>query len=278
MTIDPSAIRLLVSDIDGTLVDHEKRLSDATAAAVTRLRAAGVGFAMISARPRSGMIPIAAALGVDEPIAAFNGGTVFRPDGAILERHTVPRSIAEQVASAAHDANATLWIFAEDRWYATALGTEHDASERRASFQEPVRVSGLSDVSGDIDKLTIVSDDAPLLARLTDTLGAALAGRANVIRSQSYYLDVTAAEADKGGGVAALARLAGLPLSSVAVIGDMHNDVAMFARAGLAIAMGQAPDAVRAAADWVTDANDRDGVAAAIDRLLGTPSAANQKA
>ncbi|WP_042467753.1 HAD hydrolase family protein, partial [Sphingomonas sp. FUKUSWIS1] len=68
------SIKLLVSDVDGTLVDKDKKVAPATVDAVKRLKAAGLGFTIISARPRSGMMPIADLLGIDEPMGAFNGG------------------------------------------------------------------------------------------------------------------------------------------------------------------------------------------------------------
>src|SRR5258706_14918912 len=91
---------------------------------------------------------------------------------------------------------------------------------------------------------------------------------AMVGQSQAYYLDITAPTANKGDGVAVLAAAAGVALENVAVIGDQRNDMAMFRRAGLSIAMGQGPDEVRATAMRVTGSNDEDGVAQAIDDIL----------
>ena len=82
-------IKLLVSDVDGTLVDKDKTVAPATVDAVRRLKAAGLGFTIISARPRSGMMPIAELLGIDEPMGAFNGGIVFKRDGTVIEHHMV---------------------------------------------------------------------------------------------------------------------------------------------------------------------------------------------
>jgi hydroxymethylpyrimidine pyrophosphatase-like HAD family hydrolase len=99
---------------------------------------------------------------------------------------------------------------------------------------------------------------------VTVALGAA----ATVSRSQAYYLDVTAPRGNKGDGVAALAAAFDLPLASVAVFGDQYNDLAMFERAGLSVAMGQAPEVVRAAATHVSRSNEDDGVADAINRFV----------
>ena len=91
---------------------------------------------------------------------------------------------------------------------------------------------------------------------------------ATLVRSQDYYLDCTALAANKGDGVTRLAQLFEVPLSEVAVIGDQANDVAMFRRAGLAIAMGQASAAVQAEAHCVAASNEDAGVANAIRRFV----------
>jgi Cof subfamily protein (haloacid dehalogenase superfamily) len=262
------SIKLLISDVDGTLVDKEKRLSPETIAAVGRLRAAGIGFTVISARPRSGVAPLVDALGLDGPAAAFNGGLIFAPDGSTIARHAIARDVAGGVLAAASDAPVDIWVFADDRWHATRGDGPHTASERRAANQEPVVRTDFADLTDRADKITLVSDDPPVLARLLDRLRAEFGGNATIAMSQTYYLDVTAPEANKGAGVEALASAFGAALAETAVIGDQHNDLPMLERAGLAIAMGNAPDAVKAAAGHVTATNEADGVAAAIDRWI----------
>src|SRR5690349_724217 len=97
-------VRLVVSDVDGTLVDKNKKLTPGTAAAVERLRAAGIGFTIISARPRSGMMPIADTLAIDDVMGAFNGGTIFRRDGTLLCQHRIDPDIVETMFALVGDA------------------------------------------------------------------------------------------------------------------------------------------------------------------------------
>jgi hydroxymethylpyrimidine pyrophosphatase-like HAD family hydrolase len=113
-----------------------------------------------------------------------------------------------------------------------------------------------------------VSDEHGLLTALERTLTQTLGQDATVVQSQVYSVEITARSANKGVGLTALAAAAGVPLKQVAVIGDQRNDLAMFRRAGLSIAMGQAPDEVRKAATLVTGSNSEDGVAQAIDNIL----------
>lgn len=270
-------IRLVVSDVDGTLVRSDKSLSDTVVAAAERLRAAGVHFSLISARPPSGICWIAERLGLRGQIGAFNGGTILEPDGTILSAVTLDPSVSLQTLDALDAAGVDIWLFADGAWYALTEDNPRVPREKLSSNVDPVIVSDLRSLTARVDKIVGVSEDESLMARLERDLAAALGHRAHVARSQPYFLDVTAPAANKGDGVTALAAAAGVGLEEVAVLGDQRNDLPMFARAGLSIAMGQAPDEVRAAADQVTLPNDEDGVAYAIDTiLLGDPGAVNR--
>lgn len=261
-------IRLVVSDVDGTLVDRDKKLAPATIDAVERLRAAGIGFTIISARPRSGMMPIADTLGIDDPMGAFNGGIIFKRDGTLLCQHHIDPAVAKGVFALVAEAAVDRWVFADDHWYASTDQGHHVDHERVASNQQPIVTADFTPYYDRADKLTFVSDDAALLGELHERVRKAFGDKATVVQSQTYYLDVTARAANKGEGVTLLAEAMTTPLAAVAVIGDQGNDIAMFERAGLSVAMGQGPAEVRAKADFVTAGNDADGVAKAIDEII----------
>ena len=266
MTID-APIWLLVSDIDGTLVRNDKSLAPATIGAFARLRAAGVKATLISARPPSGMLALAQALDIQGPLGAFNGGTILRGDGTIENAHRLEPAVARTTLALLDRAGVDVWLFARGLWYARTAQGVRVPHERLAADIEPTLVSGFDDID-QVDKIVGLSEDFVGLERLEDVVKQAIGASATIARSQPYFLDITAPAANKGDGVAAIAQAAGVPLPQVAVIGDMPNDLPMFARAGLSIAMGQAPEAVRTAADVVTASNEQDGVAAAIDRIL----------
>lgn len=268
-----AARKLVVCDVDGTLVDKQKKVTAATIAAVGRLHPSGVDFTIISARPRSGMMPIADTLALDQPMGAFNGGTVFRRDGAVLFTEQLAEDVVACVHALARGVKVDTWVFAGDRWYATDGQGPHTASERITSNQEPVVRDDLTGI-GLVDKITFVSDDETLLRDLTAKVRTEIDdARATVVQSQTYYLDVTPPSGNKGAGIVRLAEAFGVDLADTIAIGDQANDLAMFARAGRSIAMGQGPKAVRDAADQVTLANDQDGVAHAIDHLILEPRA-----
>lgn len=262
-------LALVISDVDGTLVNKDKKLTDATVVAVARLTAAGIPFSLISARPPSGIMALVEKLALTTPVAAFNGGTVIGPDGAVVERHKLDAEIVRESFAIADGSGATPWLFAAGKWHARTRDNPHVPHEIIASGQEPTIVVGdMTALYDDADKLTWVSDDAPLLRALHMRMDAAIGANATIGQSQTYYLDLTHPKANKGDGVATLARIVRVDLADVAVLGDQANDVPMFARAGLSIAMAQAPEGVRAKARYTSTSNDEDGVAHAIDTIL----------
>ena len=261
-------IGLVVSDVDGTLVRKDKSLSDAVIAAARRLRDGGVPMTLISARPPSGMLWIAERLELTAPIGAFNGGTIVKPDGTIVSAERLDGRVARRALDLIDRPGVIIWLFHAGVWHAARLDDEYAPRERKSANQEPVTGSDFSMLLDRVDKIVAVSDDHAMLAELDAQVAEALGTAATVGRSQTYYLDITAPGANKGAGIAALAEAIGVPLAEVAAIGDQRNDMAMFARAGLSIAMAQGPEEVRAAADRTTRSNDDDGVAAAIDEII----------
>jgi Cof subfamily protein (haloacid dehalogenase superfamily) len=265
---DDRVVRLLVSDVDGTLVRKDKSLAPATIEAAHRLLHASMAMTLISARPPSGILPLAKALGLVHPLGAFNGGTIVMPDGTIVSAHRLDATVSRKAMAVVEASGASPWAFADGQWYARDPDNPHVSHERKASMVEPVITGDFSALHGRVDKIVGVSDEPALIAKLLDDARAALGNGAGVSSSQTYYVDITHPLANKGHGIAALCEAIGIPLAETAAIGDMPNDIPMLERAALAIAMGQAPDAVKAVVDEISSTNDEDGVAHAIDRFL----------
>lgn len=261
-------IRFVVSDVDGTLVTPDKTLTPAASEAVRKLREAGVAFTLISSRPVRGMAPLVRALDIDQPFAAFNGGSIVGADLELIETKRLSAAAAKTALDlfARHDIQT--WVFADDAWWAKAAAAPHVDLERHTVGFSPTVVADFGGVIDRIDKIVGVCDDPKRLAQVQAEAQAQLRGEAAAERSQTYYLDVTHPEADKGHAVKALCRLVGSSLAETAVIGDMANDLAMFAVAGFSVAMGQATDDVKAAADAITRANTEDGFAHAVETII----------
>lgn len=261
-------IRLLVSDVDGTLVRTDKSLAPSTVAAVGRLQAAGVPVAIVSARPPRGMRWLQEALRLTGPLAGFNGGSLVAPDGRVLEERLVPEPAARTALGLFAARGISAWLFTCDEWLVLDPDGPHVAHERHTvRFNERV-VPSFEPFLDEVGKLVGVSDDAPTLAEIETELQLLLGETANAKRSQTYYLDVTHQEANKGNAVRLLAAAQGIGVDEVAVLGDMQNDVPMFGVAGFSVAMGNASPEVKALASAVTAGNDADGWAKAVDEFI----------
>jgi hypothetical protein len=261
-------LRLLVSDIDGTLVTPDKSLTVAALEAGRRLDAAGLGLSLVSSRPPRGMAWLVEALDIELPFAAFNGGSIVAPGGSLLAAKRLSVEAARLAIDLFEASGVAVWAFADDEWLLRDPAGHNVERERRTVRFDPTVVPDFDGVIDRIDKLVGVSDRPALLAGVERQAQDLLDGLANARLSQTYYLDVTHPEADKGHAVRALCRHIGVSLAETAVIGDQANDLAMFAVAGLSVAMGQGTAPVKAGADFVTDANTDDGFAKAVDRFI----------
>lgn len=259
-------IKLVVFSVEGVLLRDDESLSPAAPGVFMRLKDAGVQATLISARPASGLLALARTLDVRGAIGAFNGGALVRAHGGVQFAHHLEPPVVQRALTFLDKARLETWLFAHGRWYARSDRGPAAAAGRMASGMDPIVVAQFAGLDR-VDRIVGVSQDAAELSRLEPLVKQAV-GMATVGRSQSCFLDITAPAANTAEGVSAIAAAARVPLSQVAVIGALPNALPMFARAGLSIAMGQAPDAVRRAADAVTGANLDDGLAEAIDRFV----------
>jgi Cof subfamily protein (haloacid dehalogenase superfamily) len=262
-------IRVLLADVDGTLVTQEKVLTHETLAAARELRAAGIALALTSGRPPRGMAMLIEPLALTGPIAGFNGGVFVKPDLSVIESHPLDPEVAREALGLILKGGLDAWVYTEDEWLIRNGNAPHVAREAWTVKFEAKIVPDFHDkhLSRAV-KIVGISDDHGLVARTEAEAQRALGSRASAARSQPYYLDVTSPEANKGGVVRMLARTMHIPTTTIATIGDMPNDVLMFKAGGLSIAMGNASKEVQAQADAVTETNEAEGFASAVRRFI----------
>lgn len=261
-------ISALVSDVDGTLVTDDKILTARAKAAVAELRASRIIFAIISSRPPRGLRMLLEPLGITTPVGGFNGGVIATPDLSVITEHLLSPEIARRAVDMLDAKQVQVWVFSGQDWLVREPRGPYVGLEERTVGFVPTVVANFGHVLDEAAKIVGVSKDFELLAQCERDLRATLADQATVARSQSYYLDITHPLANKGVAVSELASLLAVPLAEIAVIGDGGNDVAMFERSGLSIAMGNANPEVQQAADFVTDSNREDGFANAVERFI----------
>jgi Cof subfamily protein (haloacid dehalogenase superfamily) len=264
----PFKCSAVITDVDGTLVTDEKRLTSRATKAVAELRASGIVFSIISSRPPQGLRLLLGPLEITTPIGGFNGGVIAAPDLSIITEHLLSPAVARRTVDMLNAHGVQVWVFSGQDWLVRdSDGPYVGLEERTVGFRAKI----VRDFEAFLEvaaKIVGVSRDFELLERCESDVRSALADDACVARSQPYYLDVTHPLANKGAAVSEIARLLAVPLAEIAVIGDGGNDVAMFERGGLSIAMGTASPQVQQAADFVTDSNREEGFANAVERFI----------
>jgi Cof subfamily protein (haloacid dehalogenase superfamily) len=261
-------IRLLLADVDGTLVTQDKVLTDRAVAAVQKLDQAGIRFAVTSGRPPRGMSMLIEPLNIRTPIAAFNGGVFTRPDMSVIEQHTLPSDIASQVVDLLEGQALSVWVYKGAEWFVRDPAGPHVDREAWTVKFQPTLVDTFASVMDDVAKIVGVSDDYDAVQAAVDAARARFGDQVSAARSQPYYADITHPDANKGSVVRYLSKTYDIPTEAIATIGDMPNDVLMFAHSGLSIAMGNASPEVQRAARRVTTSNEDEGFANAVERFI----------
>jgi Cof subfamily protein (haloacid dehalogenase superfamily) len=261
-------IELLIADVDGTLVTHDKVLTERARLAVRKLHDASIAFAVTSGRPPRGMSMLVEPLAITTPIAGFNGGLFVHPDMSPIEVKALPADIVPQVMRVIEERRLDVWVYQGSEWFVRKVDAPHVAREQWTVRFPPTVAPDFSGVSDGVVKIVGVSDDLPAVEACERDLRERFGDRVSAARSQPYYVDVTHPSANKGAVVQYLSQRLGIPAEKIATIGDMPNDVLMFARSGLSIAMGNASPDVQRAARRVTGSNNEEGFADAVERFV----------
>jgi len=263
-----SRIRLMLADVDGTLVTQDKILTEMAIAAVRSLHDAGIVFAITSGRPPKGMSMLVDPLNLETPIAAFNGGLLVDREMNVIEQRIVPEHLVLPISDLMKSFELSVWIYRGADWYVPDPNGAHVAREAWTVKFDPKVMKSLDGLTDGVAKIVGVSDDHGAVANAAAAAHDRFGDHVTAAASQPYYLDVTHPDANKGAVAKFLAKRYEIPEEEIATIGDMPNDVLMFAHSGLSIAMGNADSQVKRAARRVTDSNENEGFAMAVDRFV----------
>ena len=262
------SVRLVVADVDGTLLTPEKVLTPRARGVVQRIIEAGIAFTVTSGRPPFGMKALITDLQLRDPIAAFNGGLLVRPDLSVIRERTIPHEAARAVIDLLTKSTLDVWVYGDQGWFVRSRHRPHvDREEWTVGFH-PTVVSTFDGLLDRVVKIVGVSDDHEAMTRCVTEVQRQFGRHVSAALSQPYYLDVTHPKANKGEVVSTLSALLAIPTAQIATIGDMPTDVLMFRRSGVSIAMGNSSLDVRHAATFVTTSNTDDGFALAMERIV----------
>ena len=261
-------LSLLVSDVDGTLVTKDKVLTERTCSAVEKLYAAGIKFAITSSRPPKGMSMFVKPLKLNAPLGAYNGGMMVRPDLTVISENNLPRSVAKGIIDIINSFSLGIWVYIGNDWFVLSGHEQYVEREQFVIQMAPHIVTNFKDLPGDPGKIVAVSDKFELVAQCEKEVHKQFGTLASASRSQPQYLDITHPQANKGMFIGALLPYYSIEESTVATIGDGGNDLSMFKRSGISIAMGNASEELKKQATYVTGSNEEDGFANAVEKYV----------
>ena len=265
--------RLLVLDVDGTLLNSEHQISKRTVMTLRKVQQMGVQVVLSSGRPTYGILPLAKILDLASYggyIIPYNGSQIIdMRDGRVLFEKRITPDMVPYVERKADQYGFDLMTYAEDVVVTNNGQNDHVINEAAING---MKLSAVEDLSISIDfnpsKLVLVSDDPGSIDELEQRWEKRLSGTLDVMRSEDFYLEVVPSGVSKANTLGVLLEMLGVKTEEVIAMGDGVSDVGMIQQAALGIAMGNARDSVKRCADRVTLSNDEDGVAVALEKIF----------
>ena len=265
--------KLLVLDVDGTLLNDEREISKRTLAALLKVQQMGVRIVLASGRPTYGLMPLAKTLGLGNYggfVLSYNGCQIIKAqNGEILfERRSNPEMLPYLEKKARKNGFA-IFTYHDDTLITDSPDNEYIKNEALLNNLKIIREDEFSTA---IDfapcKCMLVSDKEKALIGLEQHWEKRLAGTLDAFRSEPYFLEVVPCGVNKANTLGALLEHLGVTREEVIAVGDGVCDVTMLQLAGMGVAMGHSQDSVKVCADYVTASNEEDGVALAVEKLI----------
>jgi len=271
----PADIKLLVLDIDGTIAGVENEIRQPVIHAIRAAQAKGIKVAIATGRMYCAALRFHEAVGSTLPLLAYQGAWIQEPATQTIHRHwTVPKSLVLQLLDYFEQPELrsllSVHFYINDQLYVRELTPETKEYAKRSGVQ-PIPVGDLrTALIAEPTKVLALSDDTALITTLLGSLQSRYTpAELYLTKSVATFFEATNPLVSKGTAVRYLAEeYLGLKAENVMAIGDNFNDVEMIEYAGIGVAMGNAPDAVKALANWVAPDVEKDGSAAAIEEFL----------
>ncbi|OCT16609.1 phosphoglycolate phosphatase [Paenibacillus pectinilyticus] len=241
--------KLIALDMDGTLLNEDKRISAENQAAIREATAQGKIVIMSTGRGAISAMPYIQELGLTTPLVVVNGSEVWASPDSLLRRTLVPMETIRELHKLALENDCWWWAYSVE-------GVFNRESE------------GLDIKSQEWLKFGYYSDNAEKLQRIREVVAGW--GTLEITNSHPSNLELNPLGISKAKGVEDVCQLLGISMSEVIAMGDSENDIAMIREAGLGVAMGNAQDEVKRIADITTVTNEEHGVAQVIRTYLLT--------
>ncbi|KAM3114884.1 Cof-type HAD-IIB family hydrolase [Phormidesmis sp. 146-33] len=270
-----SDLRLLVLDIDGTIAGHSNQINPSVLSAIRAAQQKGVEVAIATGRMYRSALRFHQMVSSRLPLIAYQGAWIQDPaTEKVHRRWSVPReqvsALLDYFEQTELKALLSVHFYINDQLYVREITPETKAYSERSGIQ-PIAVGDLrTTLETEPTKVLALSDDTDLITQLLGSLQKQYTpAELYLTKSVATFFEATHPSANKGSAVCYLAEeLLGLKPENVMTIGDNFNDVEMLEYAGVGVAMGNAPEAVQAIAQWVAPSVEADGAAAAIEEFL----------
>jgi Cof subfamily protein (haloacid dehalogenase superfamily) len=261
-------------DMDGTLLKSDHGISKASFETIQKLKEKNILVVLVSARPLHGMQPIAGEIGLlDFPLAALNGALIALKEKIMFES-AIDLAITATLHQALRQYDSTLIYYRGMQWFSETKNSYTDFEQEITAV--PIIIEPFADMIGSWqnehagpNKILVIANQDVTRA-IQNKLKREFSDHLNTYTSKSTYLEVMSPSASKLNAVKFLIDQYHISQGEIIAIGDNFNDLEMITFAGVGIAMGNAPNEVKAKADYLTDSNDDDGVAHALNFFLGT--------
>lgn len=265
--------KLLVLDVDGTLLNDEREISKRTLAALLKVQQMGVRIVLASGRPTYGLMPLAKTLELGNYggfVLSYNGCQIIKAqNGEILFERRINPEMLPYLEKKARKNGFAIFTYHDDTLITDSPDNEYIKNEALLNNLKIIREDEFSTA---IDfapcKCMLVSDKEKVLIGLEQHWEKRLAGTLDAFRSEPYFLEVVPCGVNKANTLGALLEHLGVTREEVIAVGDGVCDVTMLQLAGMGVAMGHSQDSVKVCADYVTASNEEDGVALAVEKLI----------
>ena len=265
--------KLLVLDVDGTLLNDEREISKRTLAALLKVQQMGVRIVLASGRPTYGLMPLAKTLELGNYggfVLSYNGCQIIKAqNGEILFERRINPEMLPYLEKKARKNGFAIFTYHDDTLITDSPDNEYIKNEALLNNLKIIREDEFSTA---IDfapcKCMLVSDKEKALIGLEQHWEKRLAGTLDAFRSEPYFLEVVPCGVNKANTLGALLEHLGVTREEVLAVGDGVCDVTMLQLAGMGVAMGHSQDSVKVCADYVTASNEEDGVALAVEKLI----------
>lgn len=272
----------LILDVDGTLVNSKKEITQATKEAIIDAQKRGKTVAIATGRSVAGIRNVVSEIALEQfggYVIAYNGTTVLNcKTGQCIYNQTIEKEMFETVYEAAKMADVGIYVFHDQKKELISGNGVNDyivadAKACDVTLRESERF--LKELDFPVNKF-LLSGNPERMEEVEKGLQEKFGGRLNVFRSDPYYVEVLPRYTDKGTAVSKLVQHLDIRKDKVICAGDSYNDLPMLRYAGLGVAMGNAQTQVKEAADYVTDTNDEDGIVKIIQKYM-TPNEEEKK-